>query len=88
MDYEQQQKTNEEAFRKGVQIMRPDLYVLMQTLDATGVDFTIVLQLIYALERVATGSKYGNVTAYIENGTCTFVRGEESKKINVPVLKS
>ncbi len=87
MDYQQQQQQNEEAFRKGVQIMRPDLYVLMQQLDQSGVDFTILLQVIYALERIANGTKYGNVTIYVENGTVTFVRGEESKKLNTSVLK-
>jgi len=87
-NYEQQQKNNEEAFRKGVQIMRPDLYVLMQQLDQSGVDFTILLQVIYALERIAHGTQYGNVTIYIENGIVTFVRGDESKKLNIPVVKS
>lgn len=87
MDYQQQQQQNEEAFRKGVQIMRPDLYVLMQQLDQSQVDFTILLQVIYALERIANGTRYGNVAISVENGTVTFVRGEESKKLNTPVLK-
>lgn len=88
MDYQEQMLKNEEAFRKGLQIMRPDLYVLAQQLDQSGVDFTILLQVIYALERIASGTKYGNITIYIENGVATFVRGEESKKLNTPVLKS
>lgn len=87
MDYNEQLKHNENTFKKGAQMVRPDIYALMNALDETHVDFTLVLSIIYALERVATGSKYGNVTIYIENGTATFVKGEESKKVNLSILR-
>lgn len=86
-DYQKQKDHNEGVFEKGIQIMRPDIFVLMKTLDETGVDYTLILQIMHSLQRVAEGSKYGEVRIFIENGVATFVRGEESKKVNIPILK-
>lgn len=88
MDYQEQKEHNEELFKKGAQLVRPDIYHLMEVLDTTHIDYTILVQVLYFLERIATGTRYGEVRVFIENGIATFVRGEESKKINVPVIKS
>ncbi len=87
-EYEEQKAHNEANFRKAMQIVRPDLLMLMDLLDSSRVDFMILVHVLYALERLATGTKYGEVRVFVENGTVTFVRGEESKKINLPILKS
>ena len=87
MDYNEQLKHNEATFKKGAQLVRPDIYMLMNALDETHVDASLVLSVIYALERVAGGSGYGNVTVFIENKVATFVKSDESRKVNVAVLK-
>ncbi len=84
MDYQEQQKQNEEAFRKGLQIMRPDLFHLMGALDNSGLDYMILIYFILALERVVDGTGYGNVTTFVENKIITFIKGDESRKINLP----
>ncbi len=87
MNYEEQKNHNEEAFKKGLIIMRPDMYHLMDVLDTTHIDYMILVQVMYFLEKIATGTKYGEVRIFIENGIATFIKGDESKKINVPVVK-
>lgn len=89
MDYQEQQKNNEEAFLKAISLVRPDIANLMQVIDMTGIDPEILIQVTYALERIVGlgGTRYGNVVVQIENGTVTFVRGDASRKLNIPALK-
>lgn len=87
-DYQKQKEHNEELFRKGAQMVRPDIFHLMEVLDTTHIDYTILVQVLYFLEKIATGTRYGEVRLFIENGVVTFVKGDESKKLNIPIIKS
>lgn len=87
LDYEAQMKQNEFAFKQMIKTVRPELFVLMDLLDETSLDPMILFKTMRQLHNIATGSKYGQVTVYIENGVATFVRGEESDKLNLPVVQ-
>lgn len=84
--YQVERENNDQVFRDVIKNARPDLYVLMDILDSTGVNYYVVFQIIKHLNNIALGNKYGTVTAHIENGTVTFVRGEESSKLNEPLI--
>ena len=86
-EYEAERLNNEAAFTQLVKATRPEIFVLMDTLDRTGVDPSILWHIIHQLDKIANGTKYGSVLATIENGTVTFIRGEESNRINTPILK-
>lgn len=86
MDYEEQVKHNEFAFAEMVKSVRPDIWVLMDLIDETKVNYLVLLKALRHLSNIATGSKFGNVTIEIQNGVATFVRGEESDRLNEPVL--
>lgn len=85
-EYEREVQNNEFAFKQMLKIARPDVYVLMDLLDTTGVNYFVIFQIIRHLNSIALGNKYGSVTAQIENGTVTFVRGEESTKLNEELI--
>lgn len=87
MDYNEQLEHNEFAFRNMVKTVRPDIWVLMDLLDETGINYLILYKVLRHLNNIATGSKFGNVTVEIQNGVATFVRGEESDRLNEPVIK-
>src|SRR5258708_3808385 len=87
LDYQAEMQHNEIAFKTMVKSVRPELYVLMDLLDETQLDPMILFKTMRQLNNIAIGSKYGQVTIYIENGVATFVRGEESDKLNLPVIK-
>ena len=88
LDYEAQQKKNEEAFGQIVKSVRPDIYALMNIIDQTHVNAFVLWKVAYALNNIATSTNYGNVLIEIENGTVRFVRGQSADKVNEPVIKN
>lgn len=86
MDYAEQLKSNEFVFKNMVKTVRPDIWLLMDLLDETGVNYLILVKALRHMYNIASGSKFGNVTIEIQNGTATFVRGEESDRLNEVVI--
>ena len=86
MDYYEQKKLNEEQFLAMVKAIRPDIGVIMETLDSTQVNWKVIWKVIYALQNISSTTKYGQVNILVENNIVRFVRGESSDKINEPVL--
>jgi hypothetical protein len=86
MDYAEQVRSNEFVFENMVKTVRPDIWLLMDLLDETGVNYLILVKALRHIYNIAGGSKFGNVTIEIQNGICTFVRGEESDRVNEVVI--
>jgi len=84
--YQTEIENNEKLFEEILKNVRPDIYVLMDILDQTDVNPLIIYQVVRHLNSIAMGNKYGSVTVQIENGKVTFVRGEESTKLNEPLI--
>lgn len=85
-DYYVQMKRNEETFKRLARNIRPEWYVLIDLLEKTRVNPMILLKVMRQLVNLASGTGYGAVTISVENGICTFCRGEESDKISESVL--
>ena len=86
MDYTKEQSENEVAFRKVLQTGKPELYGLFDLLERTKVNYNIIYKVIHALANIGNGNGYGTVTITLENGKATFVRGEESNRVNEPIF--
>ncbi len=86
-DYNTLARYNEDSFKLQLKAFRPDIFVLMDLIDTTGINYYILFQVIRHLSNISMGNKYGKVTIEVENGTATFVRGEESTKLNEPLVK-
>ena len=86
MDYAEQVQTNEFVFKNMVKTVRPDIWLLMDLLDDTRVNYLILVKTLRHLYNIAGGSKFGTVTIEIQNGVATFVRGEESDRLNEVVI--
>ena len=86
-DYYAVSKYNEDSFTQLLKHFRPELFVLSDLLDSTGINYLVIYQVIRHLNNIAMGNKYGNVTAQVENGIVTFVRGEESTKLNEDLIR-
>lgn len=85
-DYQAEQDNNRRIFEEILKTARPDLYVLMDLLDTTGVNVNVLFKVMRHLNNIATGNRYGKVTVEIDNGMATFVRGEESDRLQEPVI--
>lgn len=87
LDYHEQQKQNEFAFKEMLKRIRPELFVLMDILDQTSINPLVVWKVIRQLNNIALGTGYGQVTVQIENGKVSFVRGEDSDRVNEELIK-
>lgn len=86
LDYYEQQRQNEFAFKEMLKSVRPELFVLMDILDQTSINPLVVWKVIRQLNNIALGTGYGQVTVHIENGKVTFIRGEDSDRVNEMLL--
>lgn len=86
LDYYAQQAKNEYSFREMLKIAKPDLYVIFDIMQKTGINFFVVVKILRALNNVAIGTKYGVVSVDIQNNKVLFVRGEESDRVNEDLI--
>ena len=87
LDYHAQQSQNESVFNEMLRKIRPDLWVISDILNETGINYLVLLKVIRQLSNLSLGTGYGTVTVSVENGTVTFVRGEDSDKVNEKLIK-
>ena len=85
--YQEETDNNEQIFKELVKRVRPDLYVLMDLLDETGINVLILLKFMRQLNNLVTGNGYGEVITEIVDKQCTFIRGVESDRLQVPVIE-
>ena len=85
--YSKEVKNNEYVFKETIRLLRPDIYVLMDMIDKVRFNPLVIFQMIRHANNIAMGSKYGTVTIQIEDGVVTFIRGEESTKLNELLIR-
>jgi hypothetical protein len=85
-DYYKQQAKNEYAFREMLKTVKPDLYVLFDILQTTGINFFVIVKILRALNNVAIGTGYGDVTINIQNGKVLFVHSNESDRVGEELI--
>lgn len=85
--YQEETDNNEKIFKELVKRVRPDLYVLLDLLDETGINVLILLKFMRQLNNIVTGNGYGEVVTEIVDRQCTFIRGTESDRLQVPVVE-
>ncbi len=86
LSYEEEQFKNKQIFYELVKKLRPDVYVLMDLLDATGVNPFVLYKVIRQLNNIAIGSGWGEVTVLINNKKVIRVAGQDTEKMNDDVL--
>lgn len=84
--YEKEVKHNEFEYTERIKLIEPWLWSIRNAVVTTGIDYTILMQIIRALTMIGIGSKYGEITIKIENNIVTFVHGQESIRINLPIF--
>lgn len=86
MDYQEQVKQNEWVFMETLKRLRPDLWMIADLLKDTNTNYLILVHVLRHLYNIASGSKFGTVTVDVQNGIATFVKGEESNRLNEPII--
>lgn len=85
-DYEIEKQNNERKFKEMLKVARPELYVLMDMLDQTGINWFVVMKIIRQLSNVALGTGWGTVKVEIQNGRVIFIRGEDNDRLDDPLI--
>lgn len=88
LTYQEETSKNEEAFKKLVHDIRPDIWALMDIIDQTEVNPFVLWKVAYALSNIATTTKYGNVVIEVEDSIVRFIRGQSNSKVNEPLIKT
>lgn len=86
LDYYEQQERNDEKFREAFKAVRPDIWALMDVIDKTELNWTVLWKVAYALHHIATDTKYGQVIIEVEDNVVRFVRGVHANKLNEPLI--
>ena len=84
--YQEEKENNDRIFSEMVQRIRPDIWVLMDTLNKTGVNPFILIKVIRQINNIAIGSRWGEVSVLINDGRVVRVAGIDTEKVNEPVL--
>ncbi len=84
--YQEEKDNNERIFSEMIQKIRPDIYVLMDLLNQTGVNPFILYKVIRQLNNVAIGSGWGEVTILVNNGEAVQVSGKDTEKLKESVI--
>ena len=64
----------------------PELYLIRQALNETGVSPLILPRVIRAMANIAYGTGFGKVQIFIENKKVSAIKPEESDQLNIDVL--
>ena len=86
LTYQEEKTNNERIFNEMVQKMRPEIFVLMDLLDVTGVNPFILYKTIRQLHNLAIGSGWGEVSILVNNGKVGRVAGTDTEKMNDEVV--
>jgi hypothetical protein len=87
-DYKKQTETNEAILLDIMKSVRPDIFQLLSELNRTKIQPIILTKVVRQLDDIATGLQYGEVKIQIENGQVTFIRGEASDKVYLPLIET
>lgn len=86
LDYFEQQAKNEFAFREMLKSAKPDLYVIFDLLEQSGINYFVIIKIIRQLQNLSMGTGYGTVTIDIQKGQVLFIRGEDSDRLNESLI--
>ena len=75
--FKNQQENNERIFKEMLRNHRKDVFVLMNLLDQTGINYYVIFQIIRHLNNIALGGKWGEVKIFIENGVVVRNRSNQ-----------
>lgn len=85
--YEIEVENNERKFKEMLKRSRPDLFVLMDVLDETEINWFVVIKIIRQLKNIADGTGYGTVSVEIQNHRVIFVNGQDRDRLDEPLIK-
>lgn len=70
------------AFEELAKRTNPDVYFILEALKDTRINPHIVSRMIHSIHFLLSGSRYGKVTLFMQDGLVTQIRPEASISIN------
>lgn len=86
-DYKKQSEMNEAILLDIMKGVRPDIFQLLTELNRTKIQPIILTKILRQLDDIASGLQYGEVKIQIEKGQVTFIRGESSDRVYLPLVE-
>ena len=80
-----EQANNKRKFLEMMKAVRPDMWVLMDVLDQTKINFFVIVKIVRALNAISKnggGDGWGEVKVEIQADRVLFVRGVSADRLN------
>lgn len=93
-DYDKQKladQTNRKLIMDVLRKVHPNLFIIGETLEATGVNSWVICKIAQILSRIsreAGGQNWGKCTIEIQDGKVLWIRGEEVLRLDDPLIKT
>ena len=81
-----EQENNQRKFIEMLKRIRPEIWVIMDILDQTGINDFVIVKTIRQLNNIALGTGWGTVKIEVQNGRVLFIRGEDNDRLDEPLL--
>lgn len=85
--YKEQTETNEALLLDIMKSVRPDIYQLLSELNQSKIQPIIMTKILRHLNDISTGLQYGEVRIQVEKGNVTFIKGEQSDRVYLPLIE-
>ena len=82
--YEEESALNKEQFLKVLEACDPELYRIKITLDDSGVNPSIIPQIIRTIGNLSIGTGYGKIQIFMQARVITNIFPEENVKVDAP----
>jgi len=86
LTYQEENERNQKIFSDMVKRIRPDIWVLMDIIDKTGVNPFVLMKTTRQIYNIAVGSGWGEVSILIMNKRVANVSGKDTEKLNEPAI--
>lgn len=86
MDYQQELAENEKAFMTLLKSTRPDIHELVQTINETMVNPTILCRVARHIRELSDFTHWGSVEVLINDNVMVKVQSISTEKTSVPII--
>ena len=81
-----EQENNQRKFIEMMKLAQPEMYVLWDVIQQTGVNWFVLVKIIRQLNNIALGSGWGDIVVQVQGGTVLFVNGIDKDRVNEPLI--
>lgn len=85
--YQEEEEHNRRVFMESLKRVDPNLYVLKDMLDKTGLNPYVLLQVMRKLYSLMMGDRWGTLKVILQAGVVKYIEAIDITKVEEPLIK-